>query len=67
MLANAFKPNMVTGTKTKKVRSSAVIRPGVKSWKRFKMPPVGRVVLAASETASNFRAGCSGTSGAWRL
>jgi hypothetical protein len=66
MLANAFRPNMVTGTKMKKVTSNAVIRPGVKSWNRFKMPPVGRVVLAARGPASKFRTGRSGVS-CWRL
>ena len=63
ILANAFRPNMVTGTKTKKVTSSAVIRPGVKSWNRFKIPPVGKVVLAARGTGS----GTPEMSENWRL
>ena len=66
MLAKAFRPNIVTGTKMKKVTSNEVIRPGVKSWNRFKIPPVGRVVLAARETASKFRTDRSGMP-CWRL
>ena len=67
ILASALRPNMVTGTKMKKATSSPVIRPGVKSWYRFKMPPVGKVALAVRGTASKFRTGRSGASRDWRL
>jgi len=38
-------PRRITGTTTKKAMKSEMMRAGVRSWYRLRMPPVGREVF----------------------
>ena len=60
-LASALIPSAITGTNTKNTKTRVRIRPGVRSWYRFRMP-VSAVVLFGAENNEPE----SGVSPSWR-